>query len=193
VEAAPRLDASRPSSLRVLAFALAAGGALVMGVGSVLTWVTVGLRDLSGIRTVVPGTDVGAGRIALVAAVVILVLVIMSRVVAGPARRWMAIVVIVAAAIATAFAAWFVLSAADHYSPVDDASLVNAVAQTTGKSVEEVRAALASVVDQLGGYTHIGPGPWVAIAGGVLAVAGGVVTYRWASRLSTTPTELPPH
>jgi hypothetical protein len=193
METVPRLDASRPSLLRALAFGLTAGGALIMGVGSILTWVTVGLVDLQAIQTTVPGTDVGAGRVALVAAVVILIAVIMSRLVAGPARRWLALTIIAAATIATTISAWFALSAADHYSPVDDDSLVNAIAQATGKTADEIRSALASVIDQLGGYTHVGPGPWLAIVGGVAAIAGGVLTYLWAARISSEPTELPPH
>jgi tryptophan-associated transmembrane protein len=193
METAPRLDASRPSSLRALGFALTAAGALAMGVGSLLDWITVGLRDLTSLQTTIPGTDVGAGRIALVAAVIVLVLVIVSRVVAGPARRWIALVIVVAAGVATVISTWFVVSAADHFSPVDDETLVNAVAQATGKSADEVRTALVSVIDQLGGYTHVGPGPWVAIVGGLLAIAGGVITYVWASRVAAEPTELPPH
>jgi hypothetical protein len=159
VETAPRLDASRPSNLRFAAFALTAVGALLMGIGSVLTWVTVGFSDPLSIRTVSPGTDLSAGLVALIAAVVILVLVIMSRVIAGPARRAMAVVIIAAATISTALTAWFVVAAPDHYSPIDDESLVNALAQVTGKSVDEVRSALASVIGELGGYTHVGIGP----------------------------------
>jgi hypothetical protein len=145
------------------------------------------------IRTVSPGTDLGVGLIALISAVVILVLVIMSRVIIGPARRAMAVVIIAAAALSTALAIWFLLTAADHYSPVDNDQLVNQVAQVTGKTVEEVRSALASVVDQLGGYTHVGPGAWFVIAGGVLAVVGGILTLRWANRITNNPGPLPPH
>jgi hypothetical protein len=186
VEAAPRLDASRPSTRRLAAFALTVVGALLMGLGSLLTWVTVGFSDQLSIQTVSPGTDLSAGLITLIAAVVILVLVIMSRVVAGPARRGMAAVIVAAAALSTALATWFVITASDHYSPTDDDRLVNALAQIMGKSVEEVRSALAVVIDQLGGYTHVGLGPWIAMLGGLLAIAGGILTYGWASRVTTT-------
>jgi hypothetical protein len=193
VETAPRFDASRPTTLRLVAFALTAAGALLMGIGSLLTWVTVGLRDQLSLRTVSPGTDLGAGVITLICAVVILVLVIMSRVIVGPARRGMAIVIIVAGALSTALAAWFIITAPDHYSPTDDERLVSALAQVLGKSVDEIRSALASVIEQLGGYTHVGPGPWVVIGGGLLAIAGGVLTFRWATRVMLNPEPLPPH
>jgi Tryptophan-associated transmembrane protein (Trp_oprn_chp) len=192
METAPRLDASRPSNLRLIAFALTAIGALVMGIGSVLTWVTVGFADAITLQTASPGTDLGAGLITLVCAVVVLVLIIVSRLVSSRARRVIAVVVIAAAAVSTALAAWFALSAADHYSPVQDETLVNELAQATGKTAEQMRSALAQVVDQLGGYTHVGIGPWVAVLGGLAAIAGGILTLRWANRISE-PAELPPH
>jgi Tryptophan-associated transmembrane protein (Trp_oprn_chp) len=193
MESAPSLDASRPSNLRLAAFALTAAGALLMGVGSVLTWVTVGLRDQLSVQTVSPGTDLSAGIITLLCAVVILVLLIVSRLIVGPAGRGIALVIIVAAAGSTALAAWFVATAADHYSPIDDEQLVNSLAQVLGKSADEIRTALASVIDQLGGYTTVGPGPWVVIVGGLLALAGGILTYRWATRVMRNPGPLPPH
>ena len=193
METTPRFDASRPTNLRLAAFALTAIGALLMGIGSLLTWVTVGLRDQLSLQTVSPGTDLSAGVITLVCAVVILVLVIMSRVIVGPARRGMAIVIIVAGALSTALATWFIITAPDHYSPTDDEHLVDALAQTLGKSVDEIRSALAAVIDQLGGYTHVGPGPWVVIAGGLLAIVGGILTFRWATRVMMNPEPLPPH
>jgi hypothetical protein len=192
VESAPRLDASRPSNLRLAAFALTALGALVMGVGSLLTWVTVGFADQLSLQTSSPGTDLAAGLITLVCAVVVLVLVMISRLVSNRARRVMALVIIVTAAASTALAVWFVMSAGDHYSPVQDDTLVNTLAQATGKTADEVRGALVQVIDQLGGYTHVGLGPWIVIVGGLAAIAGGVLTLRWAARVSG-PTDLPPH
>ena len=59
--------------------------------------------------------------------------------------------------------------------------------------INEIRSALVSVIDQLGGYTHVGPGPWVVIAGGVLAIVGGILTFRWATRVMMNPEPLPPH
>jgi hypothetical protein len=193
VETAPRFDASRPSKLRLAAFALTAIGALLMGAGSLLTWVTVGLEDQLSIRTVSPGTDLTVGVISLICAVVILVLVIMSRVIVGPARRGMAIVIVVAGALAAALATWFIVTAPDHFSPIDDERLVSALAQILGKSVDEIRSALASVIDQLGGYTHVGPGPWVVIGGGLLAIVGGILTFVWATRIMMNPEPLPHH
>lgn len=189
MEGKPRLDASPPSNLRLTAFALTAGGALVMGVGSLLTWVTVGIADQLSVQTVSPGTDLAAGLFTLVSAVVILVLVVMSRLVGDGARRILAGVVILLGALSALLAAWFVKAAPDYYSPIDDQKLIDAIASATGRSPDQVRAALATVIDQLGGFTHVGPGPWVVIVGGALAIAGGVLTLRWAKAIgSPSPT-----
>jgi hypothetical protein len=193
----PRLDASRPSNLRLAAFALTAGGALLMGIGALVTWVTVGIADQLAVQTVTPGTDLSGGLITLVCAVVVLVLVVVSRFVTGTMRRVLSIVVIAAGVLAAAVAGYFIWAAPTHYSPVDDDNLVTALANANGRSMDEVRAALAQVVDQLGGYTHIGPGPWIVLIGSVLVVVGGVLTLQWSARVrsvgatntSSEPTE----
>jgi hypothetical protein len=90
--------------------------------------------------------------------------------------------------VGAALAAWFIVAAPDHYSPVDDERLVSALSAILKKTPDEIRAGLASVIAKLGGYTHVGPGPWVVIAGGVLAAVGGVLTLRWTNRLRASAT-----
>jgi Tryptophan-associated transmembrane protein (Trp_oprn_chp) len=182
MDAEPHLEASHTSERRLAGFALTASGALVVGIGSLLTWVTVGIADQGNAQTVSPGTDLAGGLITLVCAVVVLVLALVSRAVGDAIRRIVSMVVIAAGAFAAALATYFISAAPSHYSPVDDDKLVDAIATATGRSVEEVRIALAQVIDTLGGYTHVGPGPWVVIVGGVLVIAGGVLTLRWAQR-----------
>jgi len=191
MEAEPRLDASAPSSLRLAAFVLTAVGALVMGIGSLLTWVTVGIADAEGIQTVSPGTDLAAGLFTLVSAVVILVLVVMSRLVGDGARRVLSAVMILMGSLSALLAAGFIKAAPDYYSPVDDQKLIDAIASATGKTPDQVRAALAQVIDQLGGYTHVGPGPWVVIAGAALAITGGILTLRWARTIAAGGPDAP--
>ena len=38
--------------------------------------------------------------------------------------------------------------------------------------------------DKLGPYTDIGAGPWIVVTGGLMVMVGGVLTVRWAARLS---------
>ena len=184
MEAQPRLDASAPSSLRLAAFVLTAAGALVIGVGSLLTWVTVGIAGANGIQTASPGTDLVAGLITLVGAVAILVFVVMSRLVGDAARRILAAIVILLGSLSALLASWFVWAAPRTYSPVDSQALNDAIATATGRSPEAVQTTLAKVIDQLGGYTHVGPGPWVVIVGGVLVIGGGILTLRWARAIA---------
>jgi hypothetical protein len=178
------MDTSRPSNLRLAAFALSAFGALVIGVGSILTWVTVGFANLGAIASASKGTDLRDGKITLACAVVTLILVLVSRFVSDTARAVMAGIVVVAGALAAAVAGWFIRSAPTNYPPIDSDAIVASLAQALRKTPEEIRAALQSEVGKLGGYTHVGRGPWVTLVGAVMVVVGGVLTVRWAARLS---------
>jgi hypothetical protein len=182
MDAEPSEQTARRSTLEPVSFGLIAVGALLMGIGSLLTWVTVGIADQLGLQTVSPGTDLSAGLLTLVCAVVILVLLIVGRAVAASASRAITIVMVALGATAAVVAAYFIVAAPSHYSPVDDDQLVGAIAAATGRGTDEVRTALAQVIDQLGGFTHVGPGAWVVILGGVAVVAGGLVSLRAASR-----------
>lgn len=185
-EAAPRMDASRPSSLRLIAFVLTAVGALAIGVGSVLTWVSAGFTqpELAQLTSVTKGLDTNEGKVALGCAVVALVLMLASRVVSDTARAVLAGVLVVVGALAAVVAALFISSASSNYSPIDSESIITRLAAQLGHSPDEVRAALAVVANQLGPYTNVGTGPWVVIAGGIMVAVGGVLTVRWAARLS---------
>jgi hypothetical protein len=186
MEATPHMDTSRPSNLRLAAFALTASGALVIGVGSILTWVTVGFADpsLAALTSPTKGTDIADGKIALGCAVATLLLVVVSRVVSDTVRAVMAGIVVVAGGLATAVAALFIRSAPTNYTPIDSEGLVARIAAYLGKTPDEIRAALAGVADKLGPYTNVGAGPWVVVIGGLMVIAGGVLTVRWAARLS---------
>ena len=184
MEATPRMDTSRPSNLRLAAFTLTAFGALVIGVGSILTWVTVGFANLGAISSASRGTDLRDGKITLACAVVTLILVLASRLVSDTARAVIAGIVVVAGALAAGLAGWFIRSAPTNYPPIDSDAIVANLAAQYGKAPDEIRATLASQVGQLGGYTHVGAGPWVTLIGGLMVVVGGVLTVRWAARLS---------
>jgi len=186
MEPTPQMDASRPSDLRLIAFALTAAGALAIGVGSVLTWVSAGFTQpqLAQLTSVTKGIDTNEGKVALGCAVAALILVIASRVVSDAARAVLAGVLVVVGALAAVAGAMFISSASTNYSPIDSDSIVNRLAAELGHSPEEVRAALATVSSQLGPYTNVGAGPWIVIAGGIMVAVGGVLTVRWAARLS---------
>lgn len=186
MEAAPQMDASRPSTLRLAAFALTAIGALVIGVGSILTWVTVGFsqEQLAALASATKGTDITDGKVTLGCAVVTLILIIASRVVSDTVRAVLAGIVVVAGGAAVTVALLFISTAPTRYTPIDSETLVSKIATLISKSPDDVRAALAAVSDKLGPYTDIGAGPWIVVTGGLMVMVGGVLTVRWAARLS---------
>ena len=186
MEPAPQMDTSRPSNLRLVAFVLIAVGALAIGVGSVLTWVTAGFTEqaLAGLTSVTKGIDTNEGKVALGCAVAALILVLVSRVVSDAARAVLAGVMVVVGALAAVVGAIFISSASTKYSPIDSESIIDRLAAQLRQPPDQVRAALATVSSQLGPYTKVSAGPWVVMAGGVAVAVGGVLTVRWAARLS---------
>jgi hypothetical protein len=78
----------------------------------------------------------------------------------------------------------FISSASTKYSPIDSESIIDRLAAQLRQPPDQVRAALATVSSQLGPYTKVSAGPWVVMAGGVAVAVGGVLTVRWAARLS---------
>jgi hypothetical protein len=182
VEPAPALNASRPTALRLWGFVLLAVGALVAGYASVLTWVTVGLRQEPQVSPEIPGLDTIDGKIVLAAAVVMLVGVIATRMVSPAVRKAVALVVLAAAIVVIVVAAAFLIRATDRFEAVDSDVLVEKIAEVTDQPVDTVRRQMEQVVAQLGGFTDIGPGPWVALGGGIVGAAGGVLLVAWSRR-----------
>ena len=175
--------------LRIAGFLAAAAGALAIGIGAVLIWVTVGLRTI-GVETASPGVDLIEGKIALALAVIMLIAVLVARAGAGGARNAAAVIVLVAGLGAAATAAAFLATASSRYSAVETDETAEALAGSLGLPVETVREQLAASAETLGDYTDTGPGVYVTLAGGVVGFAGGVLTLAWASR--RTREEAPP-
>jgi hypothetical protein len=167
MDARPPIDASRPSGLRLAGFALAIGGALLMGVGATRTWVTVGIEGLDPTNTVIPGIDLPDGKIVLGAAAVLLVATLAGRLVRDRSLRMgLAALAIAAGAIGAATAGAFLSGGLDR---------------------QVVVGAIGIPRDQwetLGVIREFGPGPMLALTGGVLGFVSGVLTLAWAQRLS---------
>jgi len=167
VESEPRLDLSRPSGLRTGGFLLTVTGALLIGVGAVSVWITVGIPNESA-HTSLRGTDLGGGdgRVAFVCALVILISVIASWLVRSRRQR------LVLASLDVACAVVVVLIAADFIARGKDR---RAVLQALGIP----RAMWA----QLGAFRDLGSGPYLVLAGGVFCAAGALLTLWWARRI----------
>ena len=178
------LDPEAPSSpsprLRLAGFVCAALGALLAGAATMLTWVLPSVKDLP--PELVPtyfGIDLPDGLVVLALAVVIVIAVLVARVGgAARGRRGAAIVVIVASFIVIGVSGAAIVTASSRFEPtvVDD---VLAIAAPDGATPQQ-RADVEAFVE-----VKVGIGPWLALAGGVLAFAGGIMTLAWAS--ATTP------
>lgn len=183
MEPAPALDASRPSPLRLAGFLVTVIGALLAGIGAAGTWVTVGISGQGQLDSVTKGTDAWEGKVVLACAVVMLVGVLGTRMVRSRgARAAVAVLVAVAGLAASAIGGWFLATASSRFSPVADASIAAKLAEVLGKPVDQVSTELQQVVEKLGGFTTVGIGPKLALAGGVLGLIGGILVLRWTSR-----------
>lgn len=165
-ESEPHVDMSRPTSLRVGAFLFSVLGALLMGVGAVANWVTVGI-PIETTHTSLRGVDLTDGRILLFLSLFVLVVVVASRVVRSrPVRQLLAALELAAGLAAVAIAATFLVDGRDH----------QAVIQALGVPKE--------MWAQFGAFRDLGPGPYIALVGGLSCALGGLLTLRWARRLS---------
>ncbi len=179
----PRVDASRPSPLRLAGFLTTVAGGLLAGVGATLTWVTVGIEVAEGIDSVTKGIDLWDGQVVLACALVMLIAVLVTRMASSDGlRRSFAAVVIGAGFVTLAVATAFVLSATTRFDPVEDDALVSAIAEASGVPEDQVRASIDDTLEELGAFTTVGPGPYLAIAGGLAGVVGGVLVLAWVSR-----------
>ncbi len=142
---------SAPSPLRLAGFLATALGAAMLGIGSVMTWVTLSVPGgPASINGVYKGLDLTQGKICLAAAIVLLVgLMALRGARSRRAQRTIATVMIVAALLGLAFA---------------------------GSAILSSFASIRNPGDQL----QRGFGMFLAAAGGVVATLGAVLDLAWA-------------
>jgi hypothetical protein len=142
---------SAPSPLRLAGFLGTALGAAMLGIGSVMTWVTLAVAGgFTNINGVYKGLDLTQGKVCLAAALVLLVgLMALRGAQSRRAQKVIATVMIVAALLGLASAGSAILSSFDS---------------------------IRGPGDQL----HRGFGMFLAAAGGVVASFGAVLDLAWA-------------
>ena len=177
------LSMSRPGPLRLAGFACTAIGALLIGLGATMDWATVRVSGVTG--TPIPpfkGIDVWEGKVELLTGITILVLVIVSRLLAGrTATRATAAIMLVLSLGAAALAASDLVRADTRFRADDGLEqIARSVSAQLGLPVEEVLAQLKRVAPSL--EIRAAYGIDVTIAGGVLAAIGGILGFAWASR-----------
>jgi hypothetical protein len=166
MEETPRLDASRPGGLRFAGFMIAVAATLLVGVGSIQTWVTVGVNLETNTNTPIPGVDLVDGKITLACAVVLLLALLGGRLVRGRSvRMGLAALTITAAMIAAVIAAAFLQNGLDRQVVLDAIGIPRD--QWAANDV----------------FREFGVGVYLVLAGGVLGFFAGILTLAWAQRL----------
>jgi hypothetical protein len=177
------LSVSRPGPLRLVGFACTAIGALLVGLGATMDWATVHVPGVTG--TPIPpfkGVDVWEGKVELFTGITILVLVIVTRLLAGrTAARATAAIILVLTVGAGALAASD-LARADTRFRADDGleRIARSVSAQLGLPFGSVLGQMKQIAFQL--EIRAAAGLYVTIAGGALAAVGGILGFLWASR-----------
>jgi hypothetical protein len=162
------MDHTEGSARAPVGAILAMVGGVLLAVGSFLAWAEV---SGGGTSVTAKGVDGSDGYITLAAgAVALLVGIAMTR----QARRMLAVLVILAGIVGGGIGLYDALTAKD--SVLDAAA--EELAPTFGASAEEVRAALDQAIDAGQLSVSISIGLYVVIAGGVVALIGGILGLR---------------
>jgi hypothetical protein len=189
VEQTSRLDASRPSSLRLAGFLATTVGAALVGVGSVLNWAVIGVIGSHVLDAPIKGIDVWEGKVALAIGVLSLVGMIVMRVVGGSTtRRGIAGATVILGLFAVGLATGDAIRIRTRFG--EDLGqlkkLAAALAGALGSPVSDVLRELQQRLSELVAFSR-GPGLWLVIAGGLLLAIGGALSLAWANRQDRRP------
>ncbi len=170
--------------LRLAGFLLTAAGSALAGVGSLLTWASVGFRgDVAGTLALpVRGVDVGEGRAVLVLAVGSLLGVLLLRPSPGRAPQLLAVLLIAAGLVSAGLALADGALAARRF--VDRSRLdgiARALSLQLGRPYREVRERLGREFEATV-WVGRGAGLFLVVAGGAVGASGGGLTLAWARR-----------
>jgi hypothetical protein len=182
------LSTARPSPLRLAGFLCAVAGVVLMAIGALTTWASVGLKAAPGqplntsLNSTYTGVDTWEGIVVLVAAVVVLLAVMATRLVARPATgRALAVIAVVASLVVIVVAAVTFVRADERYTDPGARSIATALSQQTGLPVAAIEQQLET---QRADLVEIDPGIGIslAFAGGVLGLVGALLVAAWTRR-----------
>jgi hypothetical protein len=182
------LSTARPSPLRLAGFLCTAAGAVLMAIGALTTWASVVLKAAAGqpantsLNSTYTGVDTWEGIVVLVAAVVVLLAVMATRLAAEPATgRALALVAVVACLVVIVVAAATFVRADQRYTDPAARGIATALSRQTGLPVAAIEQQLET---QRADLVEIDPGIGIALAfaGGVLGLVGALLVAAWARR-----------
>lgn len=164
--------------MRLAGFGLTAFGGMLIGVGALMPWIISSLKEFPDeLSPTYYGIDLPDGVVVLATAVVALACLVITRLTSSVrARRLAAGAIMSASFVAFAVAGVAALTAAGRFEPVvvDD---VLADLDPSGNATAVQRAQIEELVE-----TRLAPGPFVALAGSVLGLAGGLLVISWTTR-----------
>lgn len=171
-------DRDESTPLRLAGFGLTALGGMLIGVGALLPWIRSSLAGLpDAISPTYYGIDLPDGLAVLASTVVVLAGLAVTRLTSSRrARRFAGGAIIAASFVAFAVAGVAALTAASRFEPtvVDD---VLADLDLSGNATIVQREQIEELVE-----ARLALGPFVALAGGVFAIVGGVLVLSWTGR-----------
>jgi hypothetical protein len=177
------LSTSRPTTLRLVGFALAAVGALAAGMGALLPWVSVGftadVRHLVDVS--IAGVDVWDGIVVLIAALAALILVLSMRVSRSFVARQAMAGVIGLAGLSIAIVVGLDIASAERRFGAADvrSSVVDGVSRRIGQPSDVVRPLLERALAE-GLRVQLRFGLVLSFVGGLALILAGVLGARWA-------------
>ena len=175
------------AALRLAGFGLTALGGMLIGVGGLMPWIRSSLAGLpDALSPTYYGIDLPDGLVVLAACVVVLGGLAITRLMSSRRARRVATGAIIAASfVAIAVAGVATLTAPGRFEPtvVDD---VLADLDPSGNASAVQREQVEELVE-----TRLAPGPFVTLAGGVLALAGSLLVMSWATRDNESQTAHP--
>jgi hypothetical protein len=174
-------DESTPK--RLVGFGLTALGGMLIGVGALLPWIRSSVTGFPDeLSPTYYGVDLPDGSVVLAAAAVVLGGLAITRLVTSPRSKRIAAGAVVAASFVTlAVAGAAVVTAAGRFEP-DVVDEMLAEIDPSGTGTAAPRRQIEELVE-----TRLAPGPFVALTGGVLGLAGGLLLFSWVAREHDDP------
>lgn len=176
------LSTARPTRLRLAGFLCLVAGAVLAGVGATREWAAVGFPgDLEHAADApVHGTDVWEGKVVLLAAALALGAMLALRLArSGRVRRALAVLLIALGVTCTVIPVLDAVRSKERFGGEAGADLyVTWLAAQLELPEDVVRDQFTEQFDQAL-RVDVGPGVWLAALGGMLIVAGGVLSLAW--------------
>lgn len=166
------MQASAGRSMPIGPILAIVGGAL-LAIGSFLAWVTLSGGGLSETASGIDGSD---GYITLVAGVVAIAT---GGAAMRAGRRALAVLAIVAGLVGGGVGLYDALSVRDQ--------IADEIASQQGIPADQARAAIDALIDSGQLDLSMGIGLYVVIAGGAIAIVGGVLQMAGGSKESSMP------